>query len=146
MRLPFSLHRGTKSIDNFVQLSPSRESNTRDIDPAKELGGIGSLNTAPLAAGRIRGMSASSIASNSSSINSNILVGSRPAPATVSGGAGMQYARGRPVSMAHSMYGHSPTAEMQLAQIDEDLDTIMDEMGIQPEQRLTMKNMPVDNK
>ncbi|KAJ2763386.1 hypothetical protein H4S06_000122 [Coemansia sp. BCRC 34490] len=146
MRLPFSLHRGTKSIDNFVQLSPSRESNARDIDPAKELGGIGSLNTAPLAAGRIRGMSASSIASNSNSINSNILVGSRPAPATVSGGAGMQYARGRPVSMAHSMYGHSPTAEMQLAQIDEDLDTIMDEMGIPPEQRLTMKNMPVDNK
>ncbi|KAJ2663346.1 hypothetical protein IWW48_001448 [Coemansia sp. RSA 1200] len=145
MRLPFSLHRGTKSIDNFVQLSPSREGNTRDMDPAKELAGIGSLNTAPLAAGRIRGMSASSIASNSSS-NSNILVGSRPAPATVSGGAGMQYARGRPVSIAHSLYGHSPTAEMQLAQIDEDLDTIMDEMGIQPEQRLTMKNMPVDNK
>ncbi|KAJ2553267.1 hypothetical protein EV175_003002 [Coemansia sp. RSA 1933] len=131
MRLPFSLHRSTKSSENFVPLPASHD----EAAPVLERGIGEPLNTAPLSAGRNRGMSASSVVSNSS----NILVGSRPA-------ANKQYARGRPISIAHSAYGHSPTAEMQLAQIEEELDTIMDEMGIQPEQRMTMKNMPVDNK
>ncbi|KAJ1667194.1 hypothetical protein IW140_003836 [Coemansia sp. RSA 1813] len=134
MRLPFSLHRSTKSTENFVQLLPEHDGNAAPNKAIGSGGGGGPLNTTPLSAGRNRGMSASSVASNSS-----ILVGSRPA-------ANVQYARGRPISMVHSAYGHSPSAELQLAQIEEELDTIMDEMGIQPEQRMTMKNMPVDNK
>ncbi|KAJ2862129.1 hypothetical protein GGI22_002274 [Coemansia erecta] len=137
MRLPFSLHRSTKSTENFVPLSADNEG-VGVLNSATSSGEP--LNTAPLNAGRNRGMSASSLASNNNSSGNNILVGSRPM-------ATVPYARGRPISIAsHAAYGHSPTAEMQLAQIEEELDTIMDEMGIQPEQRMTMKNMPVDNK
>ncbi|KAJ1806238.1 hypothetical protein LPJ75_005100, partial [Coemansia sp. RSA 2598] len=54
-----------------------------------------------------------------------------------------RYARGRPVSMA---FPSPTTGDMQMAQIEEELDTIMDEMGLQGEQRMTMKNMPLDSK
>ncbi|KAJ2794603.1 hypothetical protein H4R20_006168, partial [Coemansia guatemalensis] len=57
----------------------------------------------------------------------------------------LRYNRGRPMSAVFS-YAHSPTADMHLAQIEEELDTIMDGMGLQGDRRMAMKNMPVDSK
>ncbi|KAJ1952621.1 hypothetical protein GGI12_006200, partial [Dipsacomyces acuminosporus] len=52
---------------------------------------------------------------------------------------------GRPVSKVFSQ-PRSPSAILQLAQLEEELDTIMDEMGLEGEQRMQMKNLPLDNK
>ncbi|KAJ1950746.1 hypothetical protein FBU59_000532 [Linderina macrospora] len=53
---------------------------------------------------------------------------------------------GRPISAVLSNQPHSPSHDLQLAQLEEELDTIMDEMGLEGEQRMSMKAMPVDSK
>ncbi|KAJ2299715.1 hypothetical protein IWW54_006446, partial [Coemansia sp. RSA 2705] len=52
---------------------------------------------------------------------------------------------GRPISAVFS-HAYSPSADMHLAQIEEELDTIIDHMGLQGEQRLAMKSLAADRK
>ncbi|KAJ1855395.1 hypothetical protein LPJ76_003282 [Coemansia sp. RSA 638] len=118
MRLPFSLHKSTKSTSDFVQLPASDDagSTLEATDAPKQ----------PAPNVRERG---ASVGSSASSIS---MLPVRPA-------------RGRPTSAMFS-HMHSPTADMHLAQIEEELDTIMDAMGLQGDQRLAMKTMPADSK
>ncbi|KAJ2225566.1 hypothetical protein H4R99_004796 [Coemansia sp. RSA 1722] len=127
MRLPFLIHKSSKSSENFVQLPADRDtpaSATGDAEQRQSLSLSSGGN-----AGRSRGLSAAS--------NLSLASPSQQSPGH------RHYARGRPVSMA---FPSPTTGEMQMAQIEEELDTIMDEMGLQGEQRMTMKNMPVDSK
>ncbi|KAJ2847391.1 hypothetical protein IWW36_003879 [Coemansia brasiliensis] len=120
MRLPFSLHRSTKSSDNFVQLVSSEEKSAQaSISPN------GAEPTSD--SNRARGVS---VSSSTTSIMNN---------------APVRSGRVRPISGVFSHAG-SPSGELHLAQIEEELDTIMDSMGLQGEQRMAMKNMPIDNK
>lgn len=125
MRLPFSLHKSFKSSENFVQLAGGGSSN--QVDQLQQPSPAAS--NSPVIS-RDRGLSTGSYAS-SIGISST---GTIPAC----------YARGRPLSAAFA--AHSPSSELQQAQIEEELDSIMDEMGLKGDQRLTMKNMPLDNK
>ncbi|KAJ2139722.1 hypothetical protein IW139_000306 [Coemansia sp. RSA 353] len=117
MRLPFSLHKSTKSTSDFVQLPASDDAGSavEATDAPKQ----------PASSVRERG---ASVGSNASSISMQPV----------------RQARGRPTSMFSHM--HSPSADMHLAQIEEELDTIMDSMGLQGDQRLAMKTMPADSK
>ncbi|KAJ1799538.1 hypothetical protein LPJ77_006290, partial [Coemansia sp. RSA 2523] len=117
MRLPFSLHKSTKSTSDFVQLPASDDAGSavEATDAPKQ----------PASSMRERG---ASVGSNASSISMQPV----------------RQARGRPTSMFSHM--HSPSADMHLAQIEEELDTIMDSMGLQGDQRLAMKTMPADSK
>ncbi|KAJ1749969.1 hypothetical protein LPJ79_003289 [Coemansia sp. RSA 1821] len=120
MRLPFSLHRSTKSSDNFVQLASSQEKIAQPFVAPNEAEPTLSNN-------RARGVSVSS------------------STASVMNNAAGRSGRVRPIS---GVFGHagSPSGELHMAQIEEELDTIMDSMGLQGEQRMAMKNMPIDNK
>ncbi|KAJ2332239.1 hypothetical protein GGI00_002878 [Coemansia sp. RSA 2681] len=141
MRLPFSIHRGFKSNDNFVQLatdSGSSHTNNKELSQQRHQRDTADASS-PLrlsfateqprpagspGAGRDRGMSTGSYMSASS--------------------PQQRYSRGRPLS---AVFVQTPTADLHLAQIEEELDTIMDEMGlVQAEQRLPMKNMSLDSK
>ncbi|KAJ2456716.1 hypothetical protein GGF42_003100 [Coemansia sp. RSA 2424] len=141
MRLPFSIHRGFKSNDNFVQLatdSGSSHTNNKELSQQRHQRDAADASS-PLrpsfateqprpagspGAGRDRGMSTGSYMSASS--------------------PQQRYSRGRPLS---AVFVQTPTADLHLAQIEEELDTIMDEMGlVQAEQRLPMKNMSLDSK
>ncbi|KAJ1651399.1 hypothetical protein GGF44_001485, partial [Coemansia sp. RSA 1694] len=141
MRLPFSIHRGFKSNDNFVQLatdSGSSHTNNKELSQQRQQRDAADASS-PLrpsfateqprpagspGAGRDRGMSTGSYMSASS--------------------PQQRYSRGRPLS---AVFVQTPTADLHLAQIEEELDTIMDEMGlVQAEQRLPMKNMSLDSK
>ncbi|PIA19728.1 hypothetical protein COEREDRAFT_79013 [Coemansia reversa NRRL 1564] len=119
MRLPFSLHRSTKSSDSFTQLSDSKgvvtATKTTNVSNFPEVS-------------RDRGVSIGS--SSASSMSTSPLRYNN---------------RSRPMSAVFS-YSQSPTADMHLAQIEEELDTIMDGMGLQGDRRMAMKNMPVDSK
>ncbi|KAJ2454662.1 hypothetical protein EV183_001410 [Coemansia sp. RSA 2336] len=120
MRLPFSLHRSTKSSDNFVQLASSQE---KTAQPAMLPDGAEPTSNN----NRARG---ASVSSSTASILNN---------------AAVRSGRVRPISGVFSHPG-SPSGELHMAQIEEELDTIMDSMGLQGEQRMAMKNMPIDNK
>ncbi|KAJ2742132.1 hypothetical protein GGI20_004701 [Coemansia sp. BCRC 34301] len=139
MRLPFSIHRGFKSSDNFVQLAsdsgpPShpetkelaqRHRDIADASPKRSSFATEQPRRAGSpGAGRDRGMSTASYMGATSPQQ-------------------QQYSRGRPLS---AVFVQPPAADWHLAQIEEELDTIMDEMGLQAEQRLPMKNMSLDSK
>ncbi|KAJ2027946.1 hypothetical protein IW146_001008 [Coemansia sp. RSA 922] len=143
MRFPFSIHRGFKSSDNFVQLTadnePShvdyRDHNQQHRNTAvteAQLKRMSLVAEQPRRAGspgavRDRGMSTGSYMGSSPQLH-------QPQ---------QRYSRGRPLS---AVFAQSPSADLHFAQIEEELDTIMDEMGLQAEQRLTMKNMSLDSK
>ncbi|KAJ2808742.1 hypothetical protein H4S07_003346 [Coemansia furcata] len=140
MRFPFSIHKGFKSSDNFVQLTADNEPShvdARDLNQNLDTNTTESqftrMNLATEqprragspGAGRDRGMSTGSYLGSSPQLSPK------------------RYSRGRPLSAAFAL---SPTSDLHLAQIEEELDTIMDEMGLQAEQRVPMKNMSLDSK
>ncbi|KAJ2888196.1 hypothetical protein FB639_000808 [Coemansia asiatica] len=140
MRLPFLIHKSSKSSENFVQLPSDRDTcaavaSSNSNSSSNSSGGTEprqSMSQSPgNSAGRSRGLSAAS--------NLSMTLPHQQQQASSS----PRYARGRPVSMA---FPSPTTGDMQMAQIEEELDTIMDEMGLQGEQRMTMKNMPLDSK
>ncbi|KAJ2490631.1 hypothetical protein IWW37_003005 [Coemansia sp. RSA 2050] len=131
MRFPFSIHKGFKSSDNFVKLASDNEPLHANTVTEAQLSRVSLASEQPRragspGAGRDRGMSASSY----------MVSPTQPQPQ-------QRYSRGRPMS---AVFAQSPMADLHLAQIEEELDTIMDEMGLQAEQRLPMKNMSLDSK
>ncbi|KAJ2157172.1 hypothetical protein GGF46_004694 [Coemansia sp. RSA 552] len=108
-----------------MRLPFSRHKTSKSSDGFVQLGGE---RAAPSPSARNRGASVSSMASASSS------------------GVGITPMRGgsRPVSLVYG--AHSPSAELQLAQIEEELDTLMDAMGLEGDRRLAIKNIPLDSK
>ncbi|KAI8323880.1 hypothetical protein GQ54DRAFT_309661 [Martensiomyces pterosporus] len=150
MRLPFSLNqkKKTKSVDQFVPLSV-------DHEPSYYEEPISTAHAnAPATPGAV-GPPASS--SPDSFRRINLTEPSRPAPSSPGAnscqrgfsGSGMASPRyssyGRPISKVFSQ-PRSPSADLQMAQLEEELDTIMDEMGLEGEQRMQMKSLPLDNK
>ncbi|KAJ2882004.1 hypothetical protein H4R27_003726 [Coemansia aciculifera] len=145
MRFPFSIHRGFKSSDNFVQLTADNEPSHVDYRDHNQQHRNTTVTEAQLkrmslvaeqprragspGAGRDRGMSTGSYMGSSPQLHQQ-----QPQ---------QRYSRGRPLS---AVFAQSPSADLHLAQIEEELDTIMDEMGLQAEQRLPMKNMSLDSK
>ncbi|KAJ2781703.1 hypothetical protein H4R18_002708 [Coemansia javaensis] len=104
MRLPFPLHRPTKSTDGFVQMPVGSGSGSGPGD----------------APGRDRG----------ASVGASSLRPARPASGV--------FAQAPPVP--------PPPSDVRLTQLEEELDTIMDAMGLVGDQRMAMKNMPVERK
>ncbi|KAJ2776843.1 hypothetical protein GGI15_004716 [Coemansia interrupta] len=135
MRLPFSLHKNSKSSDNFVQLTGDRELPGQGADngtsgSGSSSSGNGAANASSSLAspgGRTRGHSSASAMSLT-----------LPAHQRPNGGR-----RSRPVSMA---FPSPTTGDFHLAQLEEELDTLMDAMGLQGAQRMAMKNMPLEGK
>ncbi|KAJ2343308.1 hypothetical protein GGH91_003238, partial [Coemansia sp. RSA 2671] len=129
MRFPFSIHKGFKSSDNFVKLASDEPSHANTVNDA-QLSRTSLANEQPRRAGspggRDRGMSTNSYMGSTSPTQPQ-----------------QRYSRGRPMS---AVFAQSPTPDLHLAQVEEELDTIMDEMGLQAEQRLPMKNMSLDSK
>ncbi|KAJ1721428.1 hypothetical protein LPJ53_004058 [Coemansia erecta] len=144
MRLPFSIHKSSKSSDNFVQLTGDREPSGQPADNdassgssggsggsgGSNIGANGGLSALASAGGRTRGHSSASAMSLTLPAHQR---------ATAAGGG----RRSRPASMA---FPSPTTGDFQMAQLEEDLDTLMDSMGLQGEQRMAMKNMPVEGK
>ncbi|KAJ2417255.1 hypothetical protein GGI10_000315 [Coemansia sp. RSA 2530] len=129
MRFPFSIHKGFKSSDNFVKLASDEPPHANTVNDA-QLSRTSLASEQPRRAGspggRDRGMSTNSYMGSTSPTQPQ-----------------QRYSRGRPMS---AVFAQSPTPDLHLAQVEEELDTIMDEMGLQAEQRLPMKNMSLDSK
>ncbi|KAJ2889331.1 hypothetical protein IWW38_004778, partial [Coemansia aciculifera] len=137
MRLPFSIHKGFKSSDNFVQLAA--DDNSSSHTDSKELA---------LHQQRHKDTTEAPSSKRPSFVVEQPRRAGSPGAARDRGMSTGSYPRagGRPLSAL--MSAQSPTApELHFAQIEEELDTIMDSMGLQQaEQRLAMKNMSVESK
>ncbi|KAJ1718120.1 hypothetical protein LPJ61_006837, partial [Coemansia biformis] len=135
----------TKSTDGFLQLSGAAGQSQGAAGQSQGAAGQpqGADDAGALAAPRPpKGVPGSSLASGAGR-DRGASVGSSASSISVVPLRNPRAAR--PTSVVFGQ-NPAPPADMHMAQMEEELDTIMDGMGLLGDQRMAMKNMPIDRK